>query len=93
MKGIVHIICNGQQEFWLDAENIEKVEKTFFDYRYNGSVAIVSYKDGHHDEYKGVIMVLIEHERDFIPKQKNIKQAQEKQILLPHLKDGLSRWH
>ena len=68
MKGIVHIICNGQQEFWLDAENIEKVEKTFFDYRYNGSVAIVSYKDGHHDEYKGVIMVLIEHERDFIEK-------------------------
>ena len=68
MNGIVHLICNGQKEVWLDAENIEKVEKTFFDYRYNGSVAIVTYKDGHTDEYEGVIMVVIEHERDFCEK-------------------------
>lgn len=68
MNGIVHLVCNGQQEIWLDAENIEKVEKTFFDYKYNGSVAIVTYKDGHQDYYPGIVWVIIEHERGMCEK-------------------------
>ena len=64
MNAIIHIICNGYQEFWLDGHEVEKVEKHWFDPRKYGASATITYKDGHTEEFESVIMVIVEHERD-----------------------------
>lgn len=59
MKGIIHVICNGGQEHWIDGQGIVEMVKGVFDYRHNGSILTIHHEGGDTTHFYGVIFVEI----------------------------------
>lgn len=59
MKGIIHVICNGGQEHWIDGQGIVKMEKSWYDIRINGSILTLFHEGDDTTEIQGVIVVEI----------------------------------
>ena len=59
MKGIIHVICNGGQEHWIDGQGIVRMEKGLFDNLYNGSTLTIHHEGGDTMHIYGVVFVEI----------------------------------
>ena len=59
MKGIIHVICNGGQEHWIDGQGIVRMEKSWYDIRINGSILTLFHDGDDTTEIQGVIVVEI----------------------------------
>ena len=59
MKGIIHVICNGGQEHWIDGQGIVKMEKSWYDIRINGSILTLFHEGDDTTEIHGVVFVEI----------------------------------
>ena len=59
MKGIIHVICNGGQEHWIDGQGIVKMEKSWYDIRINGSILTLFHEGDDTTEIQGVVVVEI----------------------------------
>lgn len=59
MKGIIHVICNGGQEHWIDGQGIVKMEKSWYDIRINGSILTLFHEGDDTTEIHGVVLVEI----------------------------------
>ena len=59
MKGIIHVICNGGQEHWIDGQGIVRMVKSWFDIRINGSILTLFHEGDDTTEIQGVVLVEI----------------------------------
>lgn len=59
MKGIIHVICNGGQEHWIDGHEIVRMEKSWLDFRTNGPILTIYNEGGNTMKIHGVIVVEI----------------------------------
>ena len=59
MKGIIHVICNGGLEHWIDGQGIVRMEKGLFDFRINGSKLTIYHEGGDTMQIDGAIVVEI----------------------------------
>lgn len=59
MKGIIHVICNGGQEHWIDGQGIVRMEKSWLDFRTNGPILTIYNEGGNTMKIHGVIVVEI----------------------------------
>ena len=59
MKGIIHVICNGGQEHWIDGQGIVRMEKRWYDIRINGSILTLFHEGDDTTEIQGVVLVEI----------------------------------
>lgn len=59
MKGIIHVICNGGQEHWIDGQGIVRMEKSWLDFRTNGPILTIYNDGGNTMKIHGVVLVEI----------------------------------
>ena len=94
MKGIIHVICNGGQEHWIDGQGIVRIEKGWFNIRINGSILTLFYEGNDTMEIQGVIVVeILEAKPKTVEIMPNKEEGEKTTILDQHISNFSLKTH